>query len=73
LEKEAENGGGFENASSEVDMDDRRLSGGGGGIVVGPLFAGEGDSKLRGLPNVGAALALNDGVTRLAWSSDSGV
>ena len=51
-------------------MDDRRLSGGGGGIVVGPLLAtnaaGERDSKLRGLPNAGAAVPLNDGVTRLA-------
>ena len=70
MEKEAENGGGFENASSEVDMDDRRLSGGGGGIFVGTLLAtsaaGERDSKLRGLPNVGGAVPPNDGVTRLA-------
>jgi len=70
LEKEAENGGGFENASSEVDMDERRLRGGGGGIVVGPLLAtsaaGERDSKLRGLPNAGAAVPPNDGVTLLA-------
>jgi len=58
----------LENASREVDIDDSRLSGGGGGIVVGPLFAtrtaGERVSKLRGLPNAGAALPLNDGVTR---------
>jgi len=51
-------------------MDESRLSGGGGGIVVGPLFAaGERDSKLRGLPNAGAAAGPpappNDGVTRL--------
>lgn len=60
----------MEKASSEVDMDESRLSGGGGGIVDGPLFTtGERDSKLRGLPNVGAAVppALpDDGVIRLA-------
>jgi len=65
--KEAENGGGLEKASSEVDMDESRLRGGGGGIVVGPLFVtGERDSKLRGLPNVGAAGPPDDGVIRLA-------
>lgn len=66
--KEAENGGGLEKASSEVDIDDSRLRGGGGGIVVGPLFVtGERDSKLRGLPNDGGAAAPpDDGVIRLA-------
>lgn len=66
----------MENASSEVDIDESRLSGGGGGIVVGPLFtAGERDSKLRGLLNAGAAaVPPNDGVTRRGvWSSESGV
>jgi len=55
-------------------MDESRLSGGGGGIDVGPLLAaGDRDSKLRGLPNVGGAAAepQYDGVT--LRESESGV